>query len=329
MQAYLARRFVYAILTFLGISIATFALVHLVPGDPISFYIGKAGPRGVSPAIIAAVRHEHHLDLPLPEQYLWWLRGILTLDFGRSFLDGRLVTAVIGEKLPATLQLNAIAFLLAAAVGLPLGLWGAASRGRLERATSVVFFVLYSLPTFWVALLLQEYFAVRHSLFPLMGAVSDQYGHLSPLAQVADRFRHLLLPVLTLSYGQMAIYARFSRSAMSEVVHQDFITTARAKGASGTAILWQHAFRNALIPLITLLGLTLPALISGSVIVERIFQWDGIGLLYYSAILAHDYPTILALTVATAVLTLAAGMLADVLYALADPRIRFGERGIR
>ncbi|MEO8035611.1 MAG: ABC transporter permease, partial [Acidobacteriota bacterium] len=316
MPSYLARRLVYAILTFLGITIATFALVHLVPGDPVSFYVGKAGRHTVPPAMIQAIRHEHHLDLPLPAQYLWWLRGIVTLDFGTSFLDGRAVIERIGEKLPNTLQLNAIAFLLAAAVGLPLGLWGAASnRRRLERASAVGFFLLYSLPTFWVALLLQEYLSVRHQVFPLMGRMSDEYLDLSVMARVADRARHLILPVLTLAYGQMAIFARFSKSAMSEVIRQDFITTARAKGATGGAILWHHAFRNALLPLITLLGLTIPALISGSVIVERIFQWDGIGLLYYDAILARDYPTILALTVATAVLTLLASILGDVLYA--------------
>ncbi|HEX8153881.1 MAG TPA: ABC transporter permease, partial [Thermoanaerobaculia bacterium] len=194
-----------------------------------------------------------------------------------------------------------------------------------ERGSAVTFFLLYSLPTFWVALLLMRLFAVRLDVLPLYGMTSDDYDLLTGPGKALDRLRHLVLPVLTLTYGQLAIYARFSKSALTEVIRQDFITTARAKGAGDAVVLWRHAFRNALIPLITLLGLTIPYLISGSVIVEQIFQWDGIGRLYFDAILARDYPTVMGLTVATAVITLLAGLLADVLYAFADPRIRFGE----
>lgn len=323
MSSYAGRRLLYALFTFFGITMATFALVHLVPGDPVALYAGRAGPRSLPPAMLDAIRHEHHLDLPLPQQYAWWIRGIVTLDFGRSMLDGRPVSERIAEKLPNTIELNLLAFLLAAALGIPAGLWSAARAGRRsERASAVGFFLLYSLPLFWVALLLQEYLAVRHPLLPLMGRTSDGYLDLGPGGRIVDALRHLLLPVITLAYGQLAIFARFSRAALTEVIGQDFITTARAKGASGSAILWHHALRNALIPLITLLGLIIPALISGSVIVERIFQWDGIGLLYYEAILSRDYPTVLALTVLAAALTLAASILADLLYAVADPRIR-------
>lgn len=145
--------------------------------------------------------------------------------------------------------------------------------------------------------------------------------------RLLDHVRHLILPVVTLTYAQIAIFARFSKSALTEVIRQDFITTARAKGAGESAVLWRHAFRNALIPLVTLLGLVIPSLISGSVIVETIFQWDGIGRLYFDSILARDYPTVLGLTVATALVTLFASLLADILYAVADPRIRLGEGG--
>jgi len=167
-----------------------------------------------------------------------------------------------------------------------------------------------------------KWFSVRLDLFPLFGMTSDDYAAMSLAGRVADRMRHLALPVITLAYGQLAIFARFSKSAVGEVIRQDFITTARAKGASEPAVLWQHAFRNALMPLVTLLGLTIPTLISGSVIVETIFQWDGIGRMYYESILARDYPTVLGLTVATALLTLLASLLADLLYALVDPRVR-------
>ncbi len=319
MHTWLIRRLVYALLTFLGITLATFVLIHSVPGDPVSFYAGVSGNRA-SPRVLEAIRHEHHLDRPLPEQYLHWLRGIVTLDFGRSIRDRRPVIDRVLEKLPNTAVLNTIAFALAAAIGIPVGLWSARRPGRLfDRGSAVVFFLLYSLPAFWVALLLMQYFAVRLQWLPLFGVTDD--------GTLPDRLRHLVLPVITLSYGQLAIFARFSRSAVSEVIRQDFITTARAKGAGEASVLWHHAFRNALLPLITLLGLTIPYLVSGSVIVEQIFQWDGVGLLYFDSIRSRDYPTVMALTVLTAVATLLASVLADVLYALADPRVRLQEGG--
>lgn len=327
MTTYLVRRLLYAVLTFFGITVATFALIHSVPGDPISFYMGRAGINSLSPATVAALRHEFHLDQPLPVQYLHWLRSAVTFDFGSSVIDRRPVRAVILEKLPGTFQLNSLAFLLAASLGIPIGLWSAARTGHLvERASAVGFFLLYSLPSFWVALLLIRFFSVRYNLLPLFGMVSDYYSDLSPAGKLGDRLAHLVLPVITLTYGQLAIFARFSKSAVTEVIRQDFITAARAKGAGPVAVIWRHAFRNALIPMITLLGLTIPYLMSGSVIVEQIFQWDGVGLLYYNAILARDYPVVMALTVVTAVVTLLAGLLADILYSFADPRVRVGGR---
>jgi peptide/nickel transport system permease protein len=326
MAGYLVRRLFYAVLTFLGITVATFTLIHSVPGDPVSFFAGRGGIKSLPPELVASLRAEFHLDRPLPEQYLYWLRGVVAFDFGHSVIDRRPVRTVVLEKLPATFGLNVLAFLLAASLGVPIGLWSASRSGRLtERASAVGFFLLYSLPSFWVALILIQFFSVRLNLLPLFGMISDQHEFLSGGGRALDRLKHLVLPVLTLTYAQLAIFARFSKAAMTEVVRQDFITAARAKGASGMAVLWRHAFRNALIPLITLLGLTIPYLLSGSVIVERIFQWDGIGLLYYNAVLARDYPVIMALTVVTAVMTLLASVVADVLYALADPRVRLGE----
>jgi peptide/nickel transport system permease protein len=327
MTGYVARRLLYALLTFFGITVATFALIHMVPGDPVQFYLGKSGSMHVSMEALQAIRHEHHLDEPLVKQYVYWLRGVLTLDFGRSIVDRRPVTELVFDKLPATFQLNLIAFLVAASIGVPVGLWSATRSGRLsERAAAVVFFLLYSLPSFWVALLLMELFSVKLRILPLFGMTSDQYGDLGGAARLLDRIQHLVLPVATLAYAQLAIFARFSKSALTEVIRQDFITTARAKGASPGAVLWRHAFRNALIPLITLLGLTIPYLISGSVIVEQIFQWDGVGHLYFQSISSRDYPTVLGLTVATAIVTLFASLFADLLYAAADPRIRLGDK---
>lgn len=326
MTSYVLRRLLYAVLTFFGITIATFALIHSVPGDPISFFIGRAGTTGIAPEIIDSIRREYHLDEPLPLQYLHWLRGAVTLDFGTSVLDRRPVTERILEKLPNTFQLNLVAFLVAAVIGIPIGLWSAARSGRAaERVSAVGFFLLYSLPSFWVALLLIQLFAVRFDVLPLFGMTSDHYHDLGFAGRFADRTRHLILPAITLTYGQLAIFARFSKSAVTDVIRQDFITAARARGTGELTLMWRHAFRNALLPLISLLGVTIPYLISGSVIVEQIFQWDGIGLLYMQAILSRDYPTIMGMTVITAVVTLLASLLADILYAVADPRVRLGE----
>jgi len=314
MQTWLIRRLIYAVITFFGITIVTFALIHSVPGDPIAFYAGTSGLRA-SPAILEAIREEFHLDEPLRNQYLHWLRGILTLDFGRSIADRRLVSERVAEKLPNTVLLNTLAFGLAAAIGIPIGLWSGRRPGRLfDRGSAIVFFLLYSLPSFWVALLLMELFSVRLGWLPLFGVSED--------GSLLDRLHHLVLPVVTLTYAQLAIFARFSRAAVSEVIRQDFITAVRARGAGEGMVLWRHAFRNALLPLITLLGLTIPYLLSGSVIVEEIFQWDGVGLLYFQSIRTRDYPTVMALTVLTAVATLFASLLADLLYAVADPRVR-------
>lgn len=327
MLTYVARRLLYAVLTFFGITVVVFTLIHIVPGDPVLMYVGLSGTAPLSPAALQAIKHAHHLDEPLFAQYRWWLGNLLTLDFGTSIVERRPVGELIAEKLPHTLQLNGVAFVLAAMIGVPIGLWSAVRSGRLsERAAAVAFFLLYSLPSFWVALLLMQLFSVRYDVFPLFGMHSENYLQLSAAGRVLDRLRHLVLPVITLAYAQLAIFARFSKSAVTDVIRQDFITTAKAKGAAPGAVLWRHAFRNALIPLITLLGLTIPYLISGSVIVEQIFQWDGIGRLYLESILRRDYPTVLGLTVVTAVVTLLASLAADLMYAAADPRIRLSGR---
>ncbi|HET7436760.1 MAG TPA: ABC transporter permease [Thermoanaerobaculia bacterium] len=329
MTTYLVRRLLYAVLTFLGITIASFTLIHSVPGDPITFFMVRSGNRPIPPAVVQAIRHEHWLDRPLPVQYAHWLRGALALDFGRSTIDRRAVRTRVFEKLPRTLLLGGTALILSALIGIPIGLWSAARSGRkTERASAVLFFLLYSLPTFWVALLLMQWLAVKLELLPLFGMTSDDYEYLTAPGRFADRVRHLILPVITLAYGQVAVFARFSKSALTEVIRQDFITTARAKGASSAAVYWNHAFRNALLPIITLVGVSVPYMLSGSLIVEAIFQWDGIGLLYYDAIYARDYPTVMGLTVMTAIVTLIVSLLADMLYAFVDPRIRLAEASL-
>lgn len=311
-------------------SVVVFALVRSAPGDPVDVQLGESGGVSLSEEDEQRIRAERlaelGLDRPLPEQYVHWLRGAVTFDFGRSITDRRPVRERIFEKLPNTVELNGLAFLLAAVLGIPIGLWSASRSGQLaERASAVLFFLLYSLPAFWVALLLMQFFSVRLQILPLFGMVSDDYEYLTAPERFIDRLRHLILPVITLTYAQLAIFVRFSKAALTEVIRQDYITAARAKGAGQVKVMWHHALRNALMPMITLLGLSIPYLISGSVIVEQMFQWDGVGALYIHSILQRDYPTVMGLTVVTAVVTLLAGLLADILYAFADPRVRLGE----
>jgi peptide/nickel transport system permease protein len=322
MTSYLTRRIAYAIVTLLGITVATFVLIHAVPGDPVTMYTAKYGLRTLSHEVLQEMRHRHHLDQPLLVQYGWWLRGVLSLDFGPSVMDGVPVIERISRRLPNTILLSGVSMILSAAIGVPVGISGAGRRRRGGSVTSGLFILFYSLPTFWIALLLMQTFSVDHPWLPLYGMTSDDYLQLSSAARVGDRILHMVLPVVTLTVGQMAIFARFARTSVEEVIALDYIAAAKARGVGPGSLLWHHALRNAAVPLITLFGLSVPYLISGSVIVERIFQWDGIGRLYVTSILTRDYPTVLGLTVVTAIITLGAGVGADLLYAAADPRIR-------
>lgn len=327
MTAYLVRRLLYAILTLLGITVVVFSLVHLVPGDPMSVYLmtGRGGAT-VPPAVVEQMRHERGLDRPLAVQYARWLRDVVTLDFGDSLFLRRSVKSLVSEKLPNTLALNGLALALALVLAIPLGIASGVKPNRpFDRASGFVLLALYSLPNFWVAMMLVRFFAVRFPLFPLYGITSENYSELSAAAQYADRLWHLALPVVTLAYGQLAIFAKFTRSAVMESVRKDFVVTARAKGAAEWRVTL-HAVRAALVPLITLLGMTVPFLFSGSVIVEKIFEWDGIGRLYVDSALNRDFPVVMALTVLTAVITLLSFVVTDVAYTLADPRVRLGEK---
>lgn len=328
MAAWLGRRFAYALLTFFGITVAVFVLIRAVPGDPVTYYLMQSG-RGMSapPEVIEQIRKTHRLDRPVVIQYAHWLANLARLDLGTSFVDRRPVRDRIVEKLPNTLVLNGAALLLALLLALPAGIFGAARPGHwLDRISGVSFLLLYSLPTYWVALLLMDLLSVRLGWFPLLGANSGNYSDLSGIEKLADRIWHLILPVTTLAYGQFAFFARFARSSMREVMGSEYLVAARARGIGETRLILSHALRNALIPLVTVLGVSVPFLLSGSVIVETLFAWDGLGRMYYTAVLARDYPVVMGMTVVTAVMTLTAYLITDALYPIVDPRVRLGAR---
>jgi peptide/nickel transport system permease protein len=296
---YLVRRILLAIPTLFGIVVLVFLLLHLAPGSPASSTSAESGRR-VSAAAREEMRRLYGLDRPLPERFGSWIGRVVRFDLGESFVDRRPVSERIREALPATVALNGLALLLTLAIAIPLGVAaGGRPEGPFDRISSVALFALYSMPVFWAALLLQSLLAVELGWLPLYGVSSDSAP--AGIAGLGDRLAHLALPV--------------TRS-------QVYFTAALARGVSRRAALWRHAFRNALLPVITLLGLLLPGLLSGSVIVERIFAWPGLGRLYFDSILSRDYPVVLGLSLLGAVATLAATLAADVAYAFADPRVR-------
>jgi peptide/nickel transport system permease protein len=322
--AYILRRLFWAVPTLFGISVVVFLLLHLAPGSPGAG--GADSLRRASGKATAEMRRQYGLDRPLPEQFASWMGRVARLDLGESFVDHRPVSERILEALPHTLALNGLALFFALALAIPLGVVaGARPESVFDRASGSVLFALYSMPTFWAALLLQTLFAVRLRWLPLYGTAADAAP--AGIAGLGDRLAHLALPVTCLTYGTLAFVARLVRSGVAEARTADYVIAARARGASRGQAIWRHALRNALLPVVTLCGLLLPALLSGSVIIERIFAWPGLGRLYLDSILARDYPVILALSLLSAVVTLGATLLSDIALAAVDPRVREGAAG--
>ncbi len=321
MIGYVLRRLLLAVPTLFGIVVIVFLLVHLAPGSPVSG--GAESLRRPTGRAAQEMRRLYGLDRPLPERFGAWISRAVRFDLGESFVDRRPVAQRIREALPHTLLLNGLALVLALSIAIPLGVVaGGNPEGAFDRISGAALFALYSMPTFWAALLLQTLFAVRLRWLPLYGVASDAAP--SGWAGLSDRLAHVALPATCLAYGTLAFVARLVRSGVAEAREADFVLAARARGASRRRAIWTHAFPNALLPLITLFGLLLPALLSGSVIVERIFAWPGLGRLYFDSILSRDYPVILALSLLSAVVTLAATLASDIASAAADPRVRDG-----
>ncbi|MGB9698083.1 MAG: ABC transporter permease [Thermodesulfobacteriota bacterium] len=322
MGIYLLKRIFLLIPLFIGITIISFAVIHLAPGSPIDLAT-DLNPKATA-EVKARMRALYGLDKPLHIQYWNWLSRLVVLDFGRSFSqDGRLVIDKIKERLPVTIFINLTSLFLILAVAIPLGVLSATYRHSLfDKATTVFVFIGFAMPTFWLALLLMILFGVHLGWLPLSGLKSLNYEYLPRAAQIWDRISHLILPIFISAFGGLAGMSRYMRSNMLEVIRQDYIVAARAKGLSNRQVIFKHALRNALLPVITILGLSIPGLIGGSVIFETIFAIPGMGQLFYASVMARDYPTIMGMLVIGAILTLLGNLIADVSYALADPRIR-------
>ncbi len=322
---FLLKRILGLVPTFFGITLISFFVMHLAPGEPMSLQ-ADFNPK-MTPEMRQRLRAQYGLDKPLYVQYARWLKGLVHLDLGRSFSpDRRKVWDKIRERLPVTILINVLSMLLILAVSIPLGVRAAVKENSLyDQVTTVLVFLAYAAPAFWVALLLMLLFGIEWNLLPVSGLHSLMgYDQMGLFEKVLDWSKHLVLPVFVSAIGGLAGFSRYTRSSMLEVLRQDYITTARAKGLPERVVIYRHALRNALLPLITILGLSIPGLIGGSVIFESIFAIPGVGQLMWSAVMARDYPVLMGNLVIVAILTLLGNLLADIGYAAVDPRIRTG-----
>ena len=337
LQGYVVRRIFLLIPVLLGITVITFAISHLIPGNPAALALG---PHAHKEQIIA-YRHELGLDKPVYVQYWIYLKGLLHGDFGQSLTTHRPVGEDLKEYFPATFELTLVAMIITVILGIPLGITSAARRNRWQDHVSRIFSLTgVSIPIFWLGLLLQMIFSFYLGWLPMNGRVDTQIMAAHPLHYITGLYtvdslltgnwpvlvsclKHLILPSFTLSYASLAIVTRMVRSSMLEVMGQDYIRTARSKGVRETLVIYKHSLRNALIPAVTVIGLTFGMLLGGAFLTEVIFSWPGLGRYAVGTITSLDFPAIMGVTLITAIAYVTANLLVDILYAILDPRIKY------
>jgi len=322
---YITRRLLGMIPLVFGITIITFCIIKLAPGKPV--VLQHALNPKVSLQEIQRLEKLEGLDKPIYIQYLNWMKNLTRLNFGRSYADGRPVIEKIFERLPVTLSINILAVLFILSLAIPLGIKGALKPGSFfDNTSTVAVFLLFAAPTFWLALLLMQLFCIQLRWLPISGLTSLDFEYFSYPGKILDIGRHLILPVFVSGLGGLAGMSRYMRSKMIETLKQPYIYTARAKGVPESAIVYKHALRNAILPIITILGLSIPGLLGGSVIFESIFALPGIGRLFYEAAMMRDINLIMAEVVLVAILTMIGNLIADISYAYIDPRIRYSKQ---
>jgi len=324
--SYLIKRLIGMIPLLFGITIISFAMMHLAPGEPS--VVGQEFNPKVSAQDIERLRSYYGLDKPLYEQYWNWLQRLAVLDFGQSFsADGRAVIDKIAERLPVTLWVNILAMLIIIMIAIPIGVASAVRRDSwFDKGMTVFVFIGFAIPSFWLGLLLMIGLGVNLNWLPISGLHDYSWQQMGFWEQQADMLKHLILPVFVSAIGGLAGMSRFMRTGMLDVIRSDYITTARAMGVPESDIRYKLALKNAVLPIITLLGLSIPGLIGGSVIVEQLFSLPGMGLLFFEAVMSRDYPLVMGITVIGAVLTLLGNLIADLSYAWVDPRMRNGSK---
>ena len=311
-----ARRLLGAIPLLLGISLVLFGVIHLAPGGPLDVY---ADNPSVTPEALEQMRKAFGLDRPIPVQYVLWLGSMLAGDWGYSMRTGRPVLTEILDRVRPTLELGGLSLLLSFLIALPLGVFSAVRRhSRVDHVLTLLSFGGISIPVFWLALLLQLLFSITLGWLPSAGYQTVGGG------SVADKLAHIAMPVTVLSLATVASWSRYIRSGLVDVLDQDFIRTAYAKGQSEWGVILGHALRNAMLPAVTVIALDLASVISGAVITETVFAWPGIGRLFIESMNGRDYPVLMGLMMLGSSAVIAANVLADFTYALLDPRIRYG-----
>ncbi|WP_150266518.1 ABC transporter permease [Paenibacillus tepidiphilus] len=319
MTEYLIRRIAQSVVVIFLITIVTFLLIHAAPGGPTQMMLSP----GLTPEVMEQQAKNLGLDKPLPVQYLKWVGGLLQGDLGYTFKNHLPIGELIWPRIGKTFILMGSAWLVSILIAIPWGIYNSTKvYGLSDQTASFISYLGFAMPTFWFGIMLQQYFSLKLDWFPL----SDMYsrGH---EGEIGDLFMHLVLPVTVLSLGFLASYMKYARASMLEVLDQDYIRTARAKGVVERKVVFRHALRNALIPIITLLGMDLPILVGGAVLTENVFNWPGMGRWYVEMAISREYSVLMAITIVTAVMVVIGNLLADILYSVVDPRVKLGKQG--
>lgn len=316
MTSYIIRRILMAIPLLLGISILTFSVMHIAPGGPVELLIDPS----ISAEDTEKMMEKYGLNDPIPVQYVKWMGRMLQADFGNSYIrKGVPVSEMIINRLPNTLLLMGVSTVIALLISIPLGVISATRQYTpIDYSVTVTSFMGLATPNFWLGLMLIMFFSIKLGMFPTGGVAT-----LNADFSIWDRIHHLILPAFVLATADMAGLTRYTRSSMLEVIKQDYIRTARAKGFKERKVIYKHGLRNGLIPVITIFALMLPSFFGGAVVVERVFNWPGIGSLFLDSVFMRDYPVIMAITLLSAVIVVLGNLLADIAYAIVDPRIEY------
>jgi peptide/nickel transport system permease protein len=322
MLSFVIKRLLSVVPLLIGITLISFIVIHLAPGKPTDI-LTNLNPK-VSLEAREKLNRIYNLDKPLITQYAYWFKRFVRLDFGDSFIDGRPVGSKIMERLPVTLIINIISIVLILLIGIFLGVIASVRQNSyLDKLITFLVFIGFAIPSFWLSLILMDLFCIKLGWLPALGMTSLDFENFNIVERVIDIIRHLMLPVFVLVFGGLAGLSRYMRQSMIENLNKPYILTARAKGLSQNKIIFKHALKNSLLPIITLLGLSIPGLISGSVIIESVFAIPGMGRLFFESVMSRDYPTIMGILSIGAILTMLGNLIADMSYAYADPRIRY------
>lgn len=314
MGRYVISRILQAIVLLILVSIITFVLIHIAPGGPSAMMVDNKLP----PQRIEQMRKNLGLDAPIPVQYIKWVGGLLHGNFGTSYSDSRPVLSDIGARLPNTLILGGTSFVFSLIVSIPIGVFGARrARSRMDDVVSGISFIGLAIPVFWLGIMLIILFSVKLGWLPSAGMYTTNAPKTIP-----DLLKHLVMPAFVLAVPTVAVFTRFVRASMIETLQQDFVRTARAKGLSNRTVTYRHVFRNALVPIITIVGLSLPGIVAGAAITESVFGWPGMGRLAVTAAFTRDYPVVMGITILVAAAVIIINLLTDLTYVLVDPRVR-------